>query len=272
MSRVLLNKANLVTQGYKKGVHNGIDIVGEGHSLDYIVSHDYGTIIEVRKDYRTTDKTGNSYGNYVKIQHENYVSLYAHLKYGSVNVNVGDIVARGQVIGYMGSTGRSTGAHLHFEIRKNIGIESRIDPTSYINADFISRNNPDIVYSVYDNVKHKWLNSIHSSYGSGIMGYAGNYGNAIGGLKIENLRYRVHDKVKNKWLNWISGTTGIGIMGYAGNLENSIDGVQIEGCEYRVHLKNGNWLAWIDKVDDTNQGYAGIIGREIDAIQIRSWS
>ena len=44
-------------------------------------------------------------------------TLYAHMKYGSVTVKVGDRVSRGQVIGYMGNTGYSFGAHLHFEVR-----------------------------------------------------------------------------------------------------------------------------------------------------------
>ena len=35
------------------------------------------------------------------------------------------------------------------------------------------------------------------------------------------------------------------------------------------HLKNGTWLPWVSKVDDTNQGYAGIYGRAIDAIEIK---
>lgn len=126
-----------------------------------------------------------------------------------------------------------------------------------------------ITYQVYDNVKKKWLNNITAGEGNGIMSYAGNFGNSIGGLKIDKLKYRVHDKVKNKWLNWIEGRNGEGIMSYAGNLGNAIDGLQIENAIYRVHLKGGDWLSWITKVDDTPQGYAGIYGKEIDAIQIQ---
>lgn len=127
----------------------------------------------------------------------------------------------------------------------------------------------NINYQVYDNKKKKWLNNITVGKGTGIMAYAGNFGNSIGGLKIDNLRYRVHDKVKNKWLNWIEGRNGRGIQSYAGNLGNSIDGLQIEKATYRVHLKDGGWLSWISKVDDSNKGYAGIYGKEIDAIQIK---
>ena len=56
------------------------------------------------------------YGNYVVIKHDNGTqTLYAHNARN--NVSVGQIVSQGQVIGYVGSTGRSTGAHVHFEIR-----------------------------------------------------------------------------------------------------------------------------------------------------------
>ena len=56
-----------------------------------------------------------SYGLFVVINHHNgYSTLYGHMI--KVNVNVGEIVEKGQVIGLMGSTGDSTGCHLHFEL------------------------------------------------------------------------------------------------------------------------------------------------------------
>ena len=134
MSRVFKNKDNQITQKYKKGTHNGIDLVGYKNALDYIIAHSDGEVVGVRSNYKTTDKTGNSYGNYVKIKHSNrYYTLYAHLKYGSVTVQKGDKVEKGQVIGYMGATGHCTGAHLHFEVRDT--SDTKIDPTPYINAD-----------------------------------------------------------------------------------------------------------------------------------------
>lgn len=73
-------------------------------------------------------RTGRSYGNYVMIVHaDGYATLYAHLS--SINVSADQFVSRGQVIGYSGSTGLSTGPHLHFEVRKD-GIP--VDPQLYL--------------------------------------------------------------------------------------------------------------------------------------------
>lgn len=71
---------------------------------------------------------GNSYGNYVMIIHDNgLATMYAHMN--SFSVSADQTVARGQVIGTVGSTGFSTGPHLHFEVRVN-GIP--VDPQSYL--------------------------------------------------------------------------------------------------------------------------------------------
>ena len=67
------------------------------------------------------------YGNLVEILHDNGVSTrYGHLK--SVNVSLGQKVVRGDVIGWMGNTGRSTGPHLHYETRVNVLV---IDPQNF---------------------------------------------------------------------------------------------------------------------------------------------
>ncbi|MGJ8730500.1 murein hydrolase activator EnvC family protein [Listeria aquatica] len=76
---------------------------------------------------------GSGYGGYgyvVEIDHGNgYQTLYGHMRAGSLNVVAGQNVMQGQAIGIMGSTGQSTGQHLHFEIHKN-GVP--VDPTPYL--------------------------------------------------------------------------------------------------------------------------------------------
>jgi murein DD-endopeptidase MepM/ murein hydrolase activator NlpD len=61
------------------------------------------------------------YGNFVKIKHASgFETLYAHMKAGSVKPNIGDYVAKGQKIGEVGTTGNSSGNHLHHELRQVI--------------------------------------------------------------------------------------------------------------------------------------------------------
>ncbi len=60
-----------------------------------------------------------------------------------------------------------------------------------------------------------------------------------------------------------------GSDGYAGNLKEAIDGIQVKNIQYQAHLKNGDWLHLIQKVDDTALGYAGIYGKEIDALKLK---
>jgi hypothetical protein len=74
------------------------------------------------------------YGNFVKLDHGySYETLYAHQKALSILVKEGDTVTKGQKIGEVGSTGNSTGNHLHWEIRKS-GIV--IDPAPLLDSDF----------------------------------------------------------------------------------------------------------------------------------------
>ncbi|MNE99280.1 Murein DD-endopeptidase MepM [compost metagenome] len=97
-----------------------MDITGTGHGSPIYAANN-GVITEATSHY--------SYGNYIVVNHNNgYYSLYAHMS--RLNVKVGQVVGRGSVIGYMGSTGHSTGTHLHFEIWKGkpMGGGYRINP------------------------------------------------------------------------------------------------------------------------------------------------
>jgi len=91
----------------KNAFHEGIDIRGERGEKVFATAAG-----KVTKAY----KNGSGYGNYVEIDHGNgYRTVYAHLQ--NYLVKSGERVEQGQVIGQLGNTGRSTGAHLHYEIR-----------------------------------------------------------------------------------------------------------------------------------------------------------
>jgi len=112
----------LITQGFKS-YHPGIDIAGG--SGDAVVAADGGEIIVSG----WVDNTG--YGNRIMIKHDNgLVTLYAHLLSNSNKVKAGDRVSKGQIIGLRGSTGRSTGSHLHFEVRRPGAANS--NPINYL--------------------------------------------------------------------------------------------------------------------------------------------
>lgn len=134
MSRILKTGENQITQYFGNNGHSGMDIVKKTNQLDYIISHSRGVVTMVQTgQVNNQGASGNaSYGNFVKIKHPNgYHTLYAHL--ASVSVKVGDNVTQGQTIGYMGNTGNSYGAHLHFELRNTNDVT--INPLNYINAD-----------------------------------------------------------------------------------------------------------------------------------------
>ena len=98
--------------------HNGLDFAGnEGEA---VYASDAGVIVYVGwNDY--------GYGNMVMVDHGNgFQSLYAHLS--ALNVGCGQSVGQGQVIGAVGSTGRSSGPHLHFEIMAGV----KVNPWDYL--------------------------------------------------------------------------------------------------------------------------------------------
>lgn len=98
--------------------HNGIDIPAPKGTN--IVAANAGTVIIATYN--------SSYGNYIVIDHGGgYTTYYAHQTKFASGIKVGKQVGRGDVIGYVGSTGMSTGPHLHFEIRKNGTPQNPVD-------------------------------------------------------------------------------------------------------------------------------------------------
>ena len=137
----------------------------------------------------------------------------------------------------------------------------------------------DITYQSYDNAKKQWLPEV-INYND----YAGNFGNAMGGLRAKckygEIKMQVHT-IGGSWLDWVSSknySTNNKTNGnsYAGIYGKNIDGVRIKSTQgyvtYQAHLKGGGWLEEVDSRNSDSGGansYAGIYGRVIDAIRMK---
>ena len=118
--------------------HKGLDIGGTIGST-VVIAAQSGTVVSSAPGITGScvigdTSCGGGYGNYIIIQHgDGNYTLYGHMDTNSIKVKEGDVVKQGQVIGLVGSTGSSTGGHLHFEIRvgNNAGT-STTNPLEYV--------------------------------------------------------------------------------------------------------------------------------------------
>lgn len=102
---------DVITTEFGDDGHNGLDIAcnGSAYGLPIVAAQD-GTVIRVNR----TDEWGSGWGYHIMIDHGgSFATLYAHCSV--IVTDVGKTVKKGQIIGYIGNTGRSFGAHLHFE-------------------------------------------------------------------------------------------------------------------------------------------------------------
>ena len=175
-----------------KDFHNGIDLVPSPCNNNEILAFADGVVTSVQK-------TGVQYGTgcYVRLKHNNGLyTLYYHLKSGSVCVNVGDKVVKGQKLGIIGTTGKSTGIHLHFQIDKG-SSKTSINPYDYLfndkifveekpQEDLSKVNKPNILLMVKKTIR-------------------GDYGN---GEARKNKLGKYYDEVQHQVnLNYKNGTT-----------------------------------------------------------------
>ncbi len=124
----------------KKEMHSGTDLVAvaeNGGALsDWVVAFDSGKVIEAGYSSRS--------GYYCKLRHdETATSIYCHFKKDTLRVKKGDAVKKGDILGYMGSTGRSTGAHLHLGIAL---YGEYVDPEKYFDKDLSEVNQLTLIH------------------------------------------------------------------------------------------------------------------------------
>ena len=246
--------------------HLGIDLISSKYGTDYIVAFADGVV--------TYAGANGGYGNVVYINHGNgYQTRYAHQKY--LNVKVGQTVKKGDILGYMGTTGNSTGNHVHFEVRIN---GNTVNPYDYVFNGKTIETSIDytgvITYQVYTN---KWLPEVNKCDNTD-NGYAGIYGQAITSFRCKpqngEIIYEAHE-LGGSWIGAVNSNdySSGNDNSFAGNLNKSIDGIRIKSTKgwikYRTHLKGGNWLPWVDSRTNTgSESYAGLIGHEVDGIQM----
>lgn len=119
-----------ITRGFlpkKRKPHLGIDLAAPKGTP--ILSSHSGTVIYTGREFK-------GYGKMVMIEDSNgWATLYAH--FNKILVQEGQKIAQGEILGEMGQTGRATGVHLHFEIRKKMGP---VDPLPYLpNGEAVSK-------------------------------------------------------------------------------------------------------------------------------------
>lgn len=115
---------NLIFQDgrFYSDVHSGVDYVNGNPNAD-ILAYKKGTVVSAG--------IAADGASHVIIKHDGHYSIYWHLAHGSIKVAVGDTVKAGQVIGTIGTTGNSTGIHLHFGISiRNQG--DTVNPHDYL--------------------------------------------------------------------------------------------------------------------------------------------
>lgn len=255
-----------VTQPFKGSIHDGLDLVGlDSKEVRSTVN---GTVEWAYWENAADKKQG--FGLYVRIKQNGSTDKHYFGHLSALKIKPGQDVKAGDVIGIEGSTGKSTGSHVHYCIRGN-GSKSLIrdvnaftgipNKTGIYNAS--TEPIPDVVYQVYAN--GKWLPRV-----TGDSDYAGFSGSKISGIKVGatygTIKYRAHT-VNGKWYPWVSN-----MKDYAGVINKPIDAVKakLTGAkgyvlQTRVSPVGELYYSWVTNDSD----YAGSYGKAIDRLQMR---
>lgn len=261
-----------VSQQFKGAAHDGLDLVG----VDSKEIHSTVEGVIERAGWENSANHSQGFGQYVRIKQNGTEDRYYFGHLSKVNVKVGQAVKVGDVLGIEGSTGKSTGSHCHYCIRGHASRNEIRDvnqisgiPNALGTYEDTSIKKIDVTYQTWDDVNNCWLPNVKNTEDfAGILGHdvCGVFAN----LSKGNITYKVHYK-GGKWLPEV-----VNRKDYAGLFNKPIDGLMMKTdtgkkVKYRAHLRRkAQWLPWVTgyNAKDHNNGYAGIIGQEIDAIQI----
>lgn len=116
-----------ITSPYELNRENPVDKVNEPHEALDIGATDGASVYALKDGVVMYSGVMTGYGNVVMINHGDIITLYAHNS--SLVVELGQTIKGGELIAYVGTTGKSTGPHIHFEVREPSG--KKIDPTNY---------------------------------------------------------------------------------------------------------------------------------------------
>ena len=132
-NRVINESSKRITCGYLGySTHYGVDLGWRSdETQNNVYTNSKGLVIDVRDGVDTLPLSARSFGNYVLVEHPNGMrSRYAHLRKGTVRVNIGQSVDENTILGIIGESGSVNGRHLHFEVYNTSNV--RIDPTEYL--------------------------------------------------------------------------------------------------------------------------------------------
>ena len=273
--------------------HTGIDIHSDGNDTIYAAK---AGVVEKTADscehvsYGKACEHYSTYGNYIRIKHSDGTkAYYGHLFLGSLLVKEGDSVKKGQAIAKMGSSGYSTGKHLHFELRNSSGSRINVNPTSkggkitYSYSGYITCSHNYTDSSPYVCTKCKaWKSSSLESkttlsdvqykvINSDAVDRAGPYGNCrlVNEYSSGNVVTAVQKIVNGYGNTWYKLSNGYYIFGDYVEKYN-IDYADIaEGIYYIKNVSSGRYLAVSGGSDKDGQNIRTLEKKNSDSMKFR---
>ena len=164
VTHVLESMNEVITNNYDNE-HKAIDIVDKNHNETNIIALDSGTVQTVVNNVKSTNHKSKgiaTYGNFVKVKQNNgKTALYAHMKYGSIKVNKGETIEKGDIIGSIGNTGNAYGKHLHLEIQNE--KNNKENPLISLNENIPNTTNKTNIKKTVKNTDNQITSNIQNT-------------------------------------------------------------------------------------------------------------